>query len=110
MMDSDRGLCENHRKKDRSEKYTMVIEILIFREGPLPLRKIKIRNFFMMDSDRGLFKKHRKKNRSEKFLSVAEILIFREAPPPSKNKKSKNFLSLIRIGSYVKTIEFCRQI
>ena len=45
MTDSDRGLCEKHWKKDRSEKYTMVPEIMIFREGGA-VRKIKIRKFF----------------------------------------------------------------
>ena len=89
MTDSYRVLCQKHRKKDRSEKYTMVAEILIFREGG-PLRKIKIRKIFMTDSYRVQCKKHRKKDRSEKFTMVAEILIIREGTP-EKNKNSKFF-------------------
>ena len=95
MTDSYRLLCAKHRKKDRNEKYAMFAEILIFREGPPPLRKIKNRKFFMTDSYCILCKKHRKKDRSEKFHSVPEILIFREGGGPTpleKNKKSKIFL------------------
>ena len=66
MMDSDRDPFKMHRGKNRSEKFLSVPEILIFREGGAPLRKIKIRKFFMSDSDRGLCEKHRKKDRSEK--------------------------------------------
>ena len=90
MIDFNRFLCKKHRKKDRSEKFHSVPEILSFHKGG-GLPKTKTRKFFMIDSYRDLLKMHRGKNRSEKFLSVPEILNFREGPPLRKIKNRKFF-------------------
>ncbi len=46
MTDSDRVLCKKHREKDRSEKFPMVAEILIFREGGGPEKNKNSKIFY----------------------------------------------------------------